>query len=81
MFVRITIVIFVATALAWTIQVRASDSAGPQTVYVVQGGDTLWSVATKHYRGDPRAGVWKLQRANAVSGGSLTPGQRLVVPR
>jgi LysM repeat protein len=48
--------------------------------YVVKPTDTLWSIAAKHYAGDPREGIWQLQRRNHLRGTTLVPGQRLVLP-
>jgi LysM repeat protein len=47
---------------------------------VVQPSDTLWSIAAKHYPGDPREGIWKLQHRNHLDGTLLLPGRRLVLP-
>jgi LysM repeat protein len=49
-------------------------------VYVVQPGDTLWSIASARYAGDPREGVWKLQDRNHLAGTTISPGQRLTLP-
>jgi LysM repeat protein len=46
----------------------------------VRAGDTLWTIASAHYAGDPREGVWKLQQRNHLGGDTLSPGQRLVLP-
>jgi LysM repeat protein len=46
----------------------------------VKPTDTLWSIAAEHYVGDPREGVWKLQRRNQLTSTMLVPGQRLVLP-
>jgi hypothetical protein len=46
----------------------------------VRPADTLWSIALAHYGGDPRAGVWKVERRNHLHGALLRPGQRLVLP-
>jgi LysM repeat protein len=46
----------------------------------VRPADTLWSIASSHYGGDPRAAVWRLERRNHLSGTTLVPGQRLVLP-
>jgi LysM repeat protein len=59
---------------------RGSNEAGHRQALVVHTGDTLWSIATSHYAGDPREGVWKLRRANSLRGDTLVPGQRLVLP-
>jgi LysM repeat protein len=79
MFVRLAIVLAI-TALAVGLAARPSGSAGKPVGYVVQPTDTLWSIAAKHYPGDPREGIWELQRRNHLSGTTLVPGQRLVLP-
>lgn len=79
MFGRLLLVLLVVTALASSVLARTSDGAGRAGTYVVQPGDTLWSIAAKRYAGDPREGIWKLQRANHV-GTTIRPGQRLLVP-
>jgi LysM repeat protein len=79
MFVRLSIVVLVA-ALAVGLAARPSGSAGKPLRYVVQPTDTLWSIATRHYPGDPREGVWQLQRRNHLQGTTLIPGQRLLLP-
>lgn len=79
MFVRLAIVVLIA-ALAVGLAARPSGSAGKPVRYVVQPTDTLWSIAEKHYAGDPRQGIWELQRRNHLDGTTLVPGQRLVLP-
>ena len=60
--------------------VRSSHGAGREQRYVVKPTDTLWSIATSHYAGDPREGVWKLQHRNHLAGTTVRVGQRLVLP-
>jgi nucleoid-associated protein YgaU len=48
---------------------------------VVAPGDTVWSIATAHYRGDPRAHVEAILQANRLQTPLLTPGQSLQLPR
>jgi LysM repeat protein len=79
MFVRLAFVVL-AAALAVGLAARPSGSAGKPVGYVVQPSDTLWSIAAKHYAGDPREGIWKLQHRNHLDGTTLVPGQRLVLP-
>lgn len=74
------LVVLLAVALLVGYLARPSGGAGPKTRYVVKPYDTLWSIAAAHYAGDPREGVWKLQRRNDLSGPTVVPGQRLVVP-
>ena len=80
MFGRIVLIVLVATFLGWSVMTRDVESAGRAQVYVVRPGDTLWSIASARYAGDPREGVWKLQRRNQLAGTTISPGQRLVLP-
>jgi LysM repeat protein len=80
MFVRILLATFIVTVLAWSVLAHGSEGAGAGRPYRVRSGDTLWSIAAAHYRGDPRQAVWRLQQENGVAGGVLTPGQVLVLP-
>ena len=80
MFGRIVLIVLVATFLGWSVMTRTVESAGPAQVYVVQPGDTLWSIASTRYAGDPREGVWKLQRQNQLPGTTISPGEKLVLP-
>jgi nucleoid-associated protein YgaU len=73
----------VALALLLTVALgaaRPSGGATPEARYVVQPGDTLWTIAEQRYGGDPRKGIWKLREANQLSGSSLQPGDVLLVP-
>ena len=80
MFGRILLIALVTTFLGWSLLTRASDGAGRAELYVVRPGDTLWSIASARYAGDPREGIWKLQRKNDLAGTTISPGQRLVLP-
>ena len=80
MFVRVLLVTFLVTLLAWSVLTRGSDGAATGQPYRVRVGDTLWSIAARHYRGDPRQGVWRLQRENRLDGPALAPGQTIVIP-
>ena len=59
---------------------RARRTVGPESRYVVKRYDTLWSIATSHYAGDPREAVWDIQERNRLSGAEITPGQVLRLP-
>lgn len=80
MFGRILLIVLVATFLGWSLLARSSAGAGKAGHYVVRPGDTLWSIAAARYSGDTREGIWKLQQRNNLTGTTLTPGQRLLVP-
>jgi LysM repeat protein len=79
MFVRIAVLLL---GVAFLVGLLAHPSGGARKPvrYVVKPTDTLWSIASRHYAGDPREGVWKLQRRNHLAGTTLLPGQRLVLP-
>ena len=79
MFVRVLIVALAAVVL-WAVFAHSSSATGPEQRYVVRPADTLWSIAQRHYAGDPREGVWELQRRNHLSGSTIAPGQVLVLP-
>lgn len=79
MFARVLIVVAIAL-VGWAVLARDSGAGGPERVVVVRAGDTLWSLAEAHYAGDPRDGVWELQRRNGLDGAVIAPGQRLVLP-
>jgi len=78
MFGRFVMIVLVAV-VAFSV-VRSSHGAGREQRYVVKPTDTLWSIATSHYAGDPREGVWKLQHRNHLAGTTVRVGQRLVLP-
>lgn len=80
MFARVLIVTFLITVLAWSVLARGSEGAGAGEPYRVRPGDTLWSIAVRHYQGDPRQGVWRLQRENRLGTPALEPGQVIVIP-
>jgi nucleoid-associated protein YgaU len=80
MFARTLLVTFLALVLAWSVLARVSEGAGAGQAYRVKPGDTLWSIAERHYSGDPRQGVWRLQHENHLTGGQLTPGQVVRLP-
>ncbi len=79
MFARIA-VLAAASLLLWALFARDSGAGPPTSAYRVQAGDSLWSIAVAHHAGDPREGVWELQRLNRLQGTTIRPGQVLVLP-
>jgi nucleoid-associated protein YgaU len=84
---RLAVILTVSLAgAAWAgPAVRALGGGAEQrpvtrSIYVVQAGDTLWSIAERLSPGeDPRPVVDALAEANGVRAGHLLPGQTLVV--
>ena len=62
---------------------RLAYGSGPQASdrVVVAPGDTVWSIASARYRGDPRPHVDEILQANRLRTPLLTPGQALKLPR
>jgi LysM repeat protein len=62
---------------------RLAYGSGPATSdrVVVAPGDTVWSIAAAHYRGDPRPHVEAILQANRLQTPLLRPGQALQLPR
>jgi LysM repeat protein len=74
------LMVAVSALVLWGVVARASSGAGRERVYVVKPHDTLWAIAARTYGGDPRAGIWKLEKANHLAGATIVPGEKLVVP-
>jgi len=79
MFVRIALVVGIAV-LAWSAVARSSTAHGPKQVVTVRPYDTLWTIAEHRYGGDVRDAIWRIERANHLSGADVRVGQRLVLP-
>jgi LysM repeat protein len=79
MFGRVVVVCLVAL-LMWAVFARDTGAGSHPRHYRVQPGDTLWSIATEHFAGDPREGVWELRQRNRLDGATIIPGQRLALP-
>jgi nucleoid-associated protein YgaU len=79
MFGRVVILVLLG-AFLWAGFARSSGAGGPVRHYEVRGGDTLWSIATARYGGDPRAAVWKIEHRNHLRGAAILPGQVLLLP-
>ena len=79
MFVKIAI-LAVSVLILWSIAARPSGAHGRKAVYHVKAYDTLWTIASSHYSGDVRDGIWQMQKANHLDGVTIRPGQVLVLP-
>jgi len=75
--------ILVLTAALLLVTGRLAYGSGPihSDRVVVAPGDTVWSIATAHYRGDPRPHVEAILAANGLATPILRPGQALQLPR
>ena len=69
-----------AALIIWAVAAHSSQSAGKPQVYTVRPYDTLWSIATSHYGGDPRDAIYRLERRNGLIGTTVRPGQKLLLP-
>ena len=78
MFGRLVILVALSVFL-WAALARSSDASGPESRYVVQPYDTLWSIASAGYS-DPREGVWEIRERNGLEGATIVPGQVLLLP-
>ncbi|NUR74970.1 MAG: LysM peptidoglycan-binding domain-containing protein [Thermoleophilia bacterium] len=79
MFVRILLIVGIAV-LAWSALARSSTAHGAKQVVTVRPYETLWSIAQRHYAGDVRDAIWRIERANHLQGADVRVGQKLVLP-
>ncbi len=79
MFARIFLVVC-ATVLVWSAVARSTEAHGAKQVVTVKPSDTLWAIAERHYGGDVRGAVWRIEQANHLPGADVRVGQRLVLP-
>jgi LysM repeat protein len=79
MFVKF-IGVLMAGMVIWAVAAHSSNGAGRPHIYTVKRYDTLWSIASSHYGGDPRAAIYRLEERNDLAGTVVQPGQKLVLP-
>lgn len=75
-------VILLASALMIA-SARLAYGSGPVHYdrVVVAPGDTVWSIAAAHFRGDPREHIEAILAANRLGSPTVTPGQTLLIPQ
>jgi LysM repeat protein len=79
MFARIIIIVGIAV-LVWSASARSSQAHGAKQVVTVRPYDSLWSIAQRHYGGDVRDAIWRIERANHLASADVRAGQKLVLP-
>lgn len=66
--------------VGWVVFARPSSGSSRPRSYVVRPHDTLWTIASRYYGGDPREGIWKIQERNHLPDSIVRVGERLVMP-
>ena len=79
MFAR-SIALALVFLVGWVVFARPSSGSAPPSSYIVRPHDTLWTIASRYYGGDPREGVWKIRERNHLPGAVIRVGERLVMP-
>lgn len=77
--IRIALLVGLAV-LAWSVLARSSSAHGNRVVVTVRPYDTLWSIAQRHYSGDVRNAIWRIEQANHLPGADISVGEHLVLP-
>ena len=79
MFLKIALIAGIAL-LVWSAAARPSGAHGRKAVYRVKAYDTLWTIASQHYSGDPSNAIWQIEHANSLGSTTISPGELLVLP-
>jgi len=70
----------VIALVGWSVYARSSQAHGARQVVTVKPYETLWSIATAHYAGDPRDAIWRIEQANHLRSADISVGEKLVLP-
>jgi LysM repeat protein len=79
MFARTLILVGIAV-LVWSAMARSSNAHGTKQVVTVRPYETLWTIAQRHYAGDVRDAIWRIEQANHLRSADVRVGQKLVLP-
>jgi LysM repeat protein len=78
--------VIVVAMLVMAFLVGALLAAGPSegsrvaSTHQVRAGETLWSIASSEYGGDPRPHVESIIQRNSLVDATIQPGEVLVLP-
>ena len=75
------IVLLASALVIATARLAYGSAPVPMDTVVVAPGDTVWTIASTHYRGDPRPHVEAILAANHLQSPVVMPGQTLRLPR
>ncbi len=76
---RLVATVLVATAVGLGLS-KPGGTSGPSEPYVVQAGDTLWSIAASRYEGDTRKAIWRIRTGNDLGTRSILVGEVIELP-
>jgi LysM repeat protein len=79
---RVVLVVLLAMAFLVGALLAASPSEGSRvaSTHEVRSGETLWSIASTEYGGDPRPHVDAIIHRNSLVDATIQPGEVLVLP-
>lgn len=80
------VVLLIAAAIVFFLLLPSGVGAGnevhPTGVHLIQSGETLWTIASRHTPegGDVRTTVSSIKSLNRMQGSTIQAGARLIVP-